>query len=107
MTRGDRMAVAGFACSVAVLLITALMILLPSLADVPDAVIGLLLLAGAILWVSGLVLSLLARSRTHRFHRLATTGMIVSIASALLFVVLLVFLVLLVGWLLDDLFVVG
>ena len=101
------MAVAGFACSVAVLLITALMILLPSLADVPDAVIGLLLLAGAILWVSGLVLSLLARSRTHRFHRLATTGMIVSIASALLFVVLLVFLVLLVGWLLDDLFVVG
>ena len=101
------MAVAGFACSVAVLLITALMILLPSLSDVPDAVIGLLLMAGAILWVSGLVLSLLARSRTHRFHRLATTGLIVSIASAVLFVVLLVFLVLLVGWLLDDLFVVG
>lgn len=76
------MAVAGFACSVAVLLITALMILVPSLADVPDAVVGLLLLAGAILWVSGLVLSLLARSRTHRFHRLANTALIVSIASA-------------------------
>lgn len=101
------MTVAGFACSVAVLLITALMILVPSLADVPDAVIGLLLLAGAILWVSGLVLSLLARSRTQRFHRLATTGLIVSIASAVLFVVLLAFFVLLVSWFLDDLFVVG
>lgn len=51
------MAVAGFACSVAVLLITALMILVPYLADVPEAVVGLLLLAGATLWVSGLVLS--------------------------------------------------
>ena len=107
MTRGDRMAVAGFACSVAVLLITALMILVPYLADVPEAVVGLLLVAGAILWVSGLVLSLLARSRTQRLYRLANAGLIVSIASAVLFVVLLVFLVLLVGWLPDDLFVVG
>ena len=101
------MAVAGFACSVAVLLITALMILVPYLADVPDAVVGLLLVAGAILWVSGLVLSLLARSRTQRLHRLANAGLIVSTASAVLFVVLLVFLVLLVSWFLDDLFVVG
>ena len=50
---------------------------------------------------------LLARSRTHRFHRLANAGLIVSIASAVLFVVLLVFLALLVSWFLDDFFVVG
>lgn len=107
MTHEDRIAVAGFVCSVAVVLVTVVMFLVSLLGDAPDSVAGFLLAAGAILWVSGLVLSLMGRSRTQRFRRLATTGLIVSIVTGVLFIVLLVFLVLLIGWLLDDLFVVG
>ena len=105
------MAMAGFVCSLSVALVTVLLILVmtvPSLVSNPDEVIGLLLLAGAMLWVTGLVLSLRARRRAVRHQRLARTGTIVSVITAILFLAgFVIWLVFAVEWLLTDLFVVG
>lgn len=111
MIRADRMAIAGFVCSVAVAVVTVLLILMtavPSLAINAEEVMGLLLLAGAVLWVAGLVLSLRARKRAARHNRLARAGTIVSVITAILFLALfLIWLVLAIEWFMTDLFVVG
>ena len=105
------MAMAGFVCSLSAALVTVLLILImtvPSLVSNPDEAIGLLLLAGAILWVTGLVLSLRARRRAVRRRRLARTARVVSVITATLFLAgLVIWLVFVVEWLVTDLFVVG
>ena len=103
MTHGDRIAVAGFVCSVAVVVVALLMFLVSFLGDAPG-VVGFLLNAVVILWVSGLVLSLMARSRTRRFRRWVTTGLTVSLVTGVLLIVLGVYLVMLIDQLLDGLF---
>ena len=104
------MAMAGFVCSLSVVLVTVLLILtitVPSL-RITDDVIGLLLVTGAILWVAGLILSLRARKRAVRHHGLAKAGTLVSVITAILFLAgLVIWFVFLIEWLFTDLFVVG
>ena len=64
-TIGDRMAVTGFVCSLCVVLFTVVLVPIanmPSSNEAAEGIFGFLLLAGAILWVSGLVLSLRPRT---------------------------------------------
>jgi len=76
------MAIAGFVCSLCVALIPALPLLID--ADL----IGLLLLVAAILWVTGLVLSLLAKNQAPRYRKLAIAGIVVSVITPMLYIAL-------------------
>ena len=88
----DRMAIAGFFCSLCVPLITLILIPLERLSasnrTAGDAMV-FLLLAGAVLWVAGLVLSLMARSKAPRRHNLARVGTVISVISPMLFIAVL------------------
>ena len=110
MTRGDRWAIAGFVCSMSVLLVEVLLILImtvPALLNTAGDIVVLLLVAGAILWVTGLLLSIRAGKSAPRHHGLARAGTIVSVITAVLFVVgVVVWLVLVVVWFLNDPFAV-
>ena len=76
------MAIAGFVCSLCVALIPALLFLI-------DAVsIGFMLLVAGILWVVGLVLSLLAKNQAPRYRKLALAGIVVSAVTPVLYVTL-------------------
>jgi len=105
------MAIAGLVCSLCVPLITLLLVPvgnMPSTDDTAGVFLGVLFLAGAILWISGLVLSLLARSKADRRRRMATAGIIVSVTSPLLLVVLLIVILLqAVDWYFNDFFTMG
>jgi len=50
--------------------------------------IGLLLLVAAILWVTGLVLSLLAKNQAPRYRKLAIAGIVVSVITPMLYIAL-------------------
>ena len=108
---GDRMAIAGLVCSLCVPLITALLIPvanMPSTSDTTGDLAVLLLMAGAVLWVAGLVLSILARSRALKYRGMATAGIVVSSVSPLLFVVVLIALFLqALDWFFNDFFTMG
>lgn len=82
------MAIAGFVCSLCVALIPALLFLTDA-----DS-IDFLLPVAAILWVAGLVLSLLAKNRAARHRKLAKAGIIVSIITPILYVLLAIIIVL-------------
>lgn len=82
MSSRDRMAIAGFVCSLCVALIPALLLLVGA-----DS-IGFLLLVAAILWVAGLVLSLRARNQAPRYRKLAKAGIAVSVITPMLYIAL-------------------
>lgn len=107
----DRAAVASLACSLSVVPLTALLIPvlnMPSTSNSAGYILVSLLIAGAVLWVSGLVLSLRAIGRTRRHHRLAKAGMIVSITTPMLFLALLLVLFLqALDWYFNDFFTIG
>lgn len=109
MTRGDRLAVAGFVCSISVLAVEVLLILIvtvPALNTAGDIVVPLLVV-GAILWVTGLLLSIRAGRDAPRHRRLAKAGTTVSVITAALFIAgVVVWLVLVVVWFLNDPFAV-
>lgn len=108
---GDRMAIAGLVCSLCVPLITALLIPvanMPSTSDTAGDMAVVLLMAGAVLWVAGLVLSILARSRSLKHRGMAIAGIVVSSVSPLLFVVVLIALFLqALDWYFNDFFTMG
>ena len=110
-TGSDRMAIIGFVCSLCVPVLAVSLIPvgnMPSTDEAVDNVFYLLLLAGATLWVSGLVLSLLARSKAVRYRRIATAGMVVSVSSPLLFLVVLFVVFLQVAdWYFNEFFTIG
>ena len=83
----DHMAIAGFVCSLCVALIPAL----PFLIDADS--IGFLLPVAAMLWVAGLVLSLLAKNRAARHRKLAKAGIIISIITPMLYVIVAIIIV--------------
>ncbi|MXY77262.1 MAG: hypothetical protein F4Y40_09315 [Acidimicrobiia bacterium] len=110
-TSGDRMAMAGLVCSLCVVPVTLLIIPvanMPSTNDAAGGIFVLLMLAGAALWVSGLVLSLRAKNRASRHHKLARAGTIISGITPMLFLaVLLLLLIQAVDWFFNDFFLVG
>ena len=107
----DRMAVAGFVSSLCVPLITLLLVTLgsvPSTSETAGGVFLLLLLAGAVLWITGLVLSLMAKDRAPRHHKLAKAGTIISAISPMLFIALFILLLIMtLDWYLSDFFTIG
>ncbi len=110
MTRGDRLAVAGFVCSISVLAVEVLLILIvtvPALLNTAGDIVVPLLVVGAILWVTGLLLSIRAGRDAPRHRRLAKAGTTVSVITAALFIAgVVVWLVLVVVWFLNDPFAV-
>ena len=107
----DRMAIAGFVCSLCVPVITGLLIAvgsLPSTSETAGDIFVLLLVAGAVLWVSGLVLSLTAKNNAPRHHRLARAGTVISAVSPMLFIaVLILLLVMTLDWYFNEFFTMG
>lgn len=107
----DRMAIAGFVCSLCVPVITLMLIPMESLSassQTAEDAFGFLFLAGAVLWVAGLVLSLMAKNRAPRHHKLAKAGTIISGISPMLFIAVLVFLLILaIDSYLNDFFTMG
>ncbi len=110
-TGGDRMAMAGFVCSLCVVPVTLLIIPvanMPSTNDAAGGIFAFLMLTGAALWVSGLVLSLRAKNRAPRHHKLARAGTIISGITPMLFLaVLLLLLLQAIDWFFNDFFMVG
>lgn len=110
-SRWDRMAVAGFVCSLCVPAVTVLLIALgsmPSTSQTNGDVFVFLLLAGAVLWVAGLVLSLMAKNKAPKHHKLAKAGTIISAISPILFIVMLIFfLIVTVDWYFNHYFTMG
>ena len=91
----DRMAIAGFVCSLCIPVITVLLIAvatMPSTSETVGDVFVFLLLAGAVLWVTGLVLSLMAKKKAPRHHKLAKAGTIISATSPMLFIAVIILL---------------
>jgi len=105
------MAMVGFVCSLSVVPVTLLIIPvanMPSTNDAAGGIFVLLMLAGAILWVSGLVLSLRAQSRARRHQKLARAGTIISGITPMLFLlVLLLLLIQAVDWYFNEFFTIG
>lgn len=108
---GKFMAIAGLVCSLGVPLLLVVLFLVamaPSTSETAGGVFLALLLAGPILWLAGLVLSLLAKGKTLKYRKLARVGIIVSAISPLLFIGLVVVLFLLVvDWYFNDFFTLG
>ena len=105
-TSGDRMAIAGFVCSLCVALVTLPLVSvanMPSTSESASAILVFLLLAGAVLWVLGLVLSLRAATRASGNRKIARAGIIASMITPVLFVaVLLILLVQAIDWFFND-----
>lgn len=95
-TNGKSMAIAGLVCSLGVIPITTLLIPLYNLSassDTAGYIFFFSLPAGAILWVVGLFLSLRAKNRARRWHRLAKAGVIISGLTPMIFLAVLLLLV--------------
>lgn len=88
----DRMAIAGFVCSLCVPVITLMLIPLDRLSATSRTasfVSAFLLPAGAVLWTTGLILSLKASNKAPRHHKLAGAGTIISVICPMLFIAVL------------------
>lgn len=110
-TGADRMAIIGLVCSLCVPVLAVLLIPVGNMPSTDEAVAEifyLLLLTGATLWISGLVLSLMARNKATKRRWMATTGIIVSASSPLLFLaVLIVVLLQVADWYFNEYFTMG
>ena len=105
------MAIAGLVCSLGVPLLLGLLVLVamaPSTSETAGDVFLALLLAGPMLWLAGLVLSLLAKGKSLKYRKLARVGIITSAISPLLFIgVVVVLFLLVVDWYFNDFFTLG